>query len=136
LPSIKKILIIRLSSFGDIILSFPLIKKLREKFSGSEIHFLTKNSYKDVVALNPNVNKIILLDNSLLETRSAISGESYDLIIDIHKNFRSLFVSLFNAKKVRRYSKENFRKFLLVKFKINLFKDIIPVYNKYLLAIK
>lgn len=133
---IKKILVIRLSSFGDIILAFPLLKKLREKFPGSEIHFLTKKNYAEVISLNRDVNKVVYLSGSLNETRAEVSKENYDLIIDIHKNFRSLFVSAFNTKKVRRYSKENFKKFLLVNIKVNLFKEIIPVYRKYLLSIE
>lgn len=128
----KKILIIRLSSLGDIILSFPLLKKLKEKFPGSEIHFLTKKAYEEIVSINPNVNKVILYDGNLKETRVNSGKEDYDLIIDIHKNFRSVFVSMFNGNKVVRYKKENLKKFLLVKFKINLFKRIIPVYEKYM----
>ncbi|MBK8554030.1 MAG: glycosyltransferase family 9 protein [Ignavibacteria bacterium] len=132
---IKKILVIRFSSFGDIILSFPLLKKLREKFPGSEMHFLTKKNYAEIVSLNRDVNKVIYPDGSLAETRKAIGNENYDLIIDIHKNFRSLFISAFNAKKIRRYYKENFKKFLLVNIKLNFFREIIPVYKKYLLSI-
>ncbi len=70
LQELKKILVIRLSSFGDIILSFPLLRKLREKFPDSEIHYLTKSQYKDVVALNPDVNRIILFEAPLNKMRN------------------------------------------------------------------
>ena len=136
MPDIKKILVIRLSSFGDIVLSFPLIKKLKEIFPGSEIHFLTKNNYKEVAELNPNLNKIISYEGSLMNTRKTIKKEHYDLIIDIHKNFRSIIVSFLNALRVKRYKKENFKKFILVKFKLNLFKEVIPVYKKYMLTVR
>ena len=135
MPDIKKILVIRLSSFGDIILSFPLIKKLKEIFPGSEIHFLTKNNYREAVELNPYLDKIILYEGSLINTRSTIKKENYDLIIDIHKNIRSIFVGFLNAGKVKHYTKENFKKFMLVKFKLNLFKEVIPVYKKYMLTV-
>ena len=128
----KKILVIRLSSLGDIILSFPLLKKLKENFPKSEIHFLTKKNYEEIVSINPNVDRVILLDSSLTKLRSRIKNEKYELIIDIHKNFRSLFVNMFNGNKVVRYKKENLKKFLLVNFKINLFQEITPIYKKYL----
>jgi len=131
----KKILVIRLSSLGDIILSFPLLKKLKEKFPEAEIHFLTKKNYEEIVSINPNVDKVILLDKSLTNLRSRIKNEDYELIVDIHKNFRSFFVSMFNGNKAVRYKKGNFQKFLLVNFKVNLFKKIIPVYRKYLLTV-
>jgi len=134
LPDIKKILVIRLSSLGDIILSFPLLKKLRETFPEAGIHFLTKKKYREVAGLNPFPDKIIFFEGSVADARRAVKEEKYDLIIDIHKNFRSIFISLLNAGSVKRYSKENFKKFLLVKFKLNLFKEIIPVYKKYILA--
>ncbi|MEO8665830.1 MAG: glycosyltransferase family 9 protein [Ignavibacteria bacterium] len=135
MPAIKKILVIRLSSFGDIVLSFPLIKKLKEKFPGAEIDFLTKKEYEEVISLNPDVSsKIFWNDSSGM--RKQIRKEKYDLIIDIHKNFRSFYVSFLNSGKVRRYKKENVKKFFLVKLKLSLFKEIIPVYKKYLYTLK
>ncbi|MDQ3020812.1 MAG: glycosyltransferase family 9 protein [Bacteroidota bacterium] len=136
MPEIKKILIIRLSSLGDIILSFPLLKKLKEKFPGSEIHFFTKKDYGELLLLNPLVDKLILFDDSLKMSRKQLGYENYDMILDLHKNFRSILVSIFNGKTIHRYKKEDFKKFLLVKFKINLFKEIIPVYKKYMQTIK
>lgn len=135
LTEIKKILVIRLSSFGDIILSFPLLKLLNKSFPGAEIHFLTKSIYTEVAALNPYIDKIIEFGGSVNETRKKIKNSKYDLILDIHKNFRSIYASIFTGSKVRRYYKDNFRKFLLVKFKWNLFREIIPVYKKYIFAI-
>lgn len=136
MPEVKKILVIRLSSFGDIILSFPLLKKLKERFPGSEIHFFSKKEYGELLSMNPIVDRVILFDESIIQSRKQLSKEKYDLVLDIHKNFRSILVSIFNGKKIRRYKKENFKKFLLVNFKVNLFKEIIPVYRKYLMTIK
>lgn len=82
------------------------------------------------------ITKIIISDKSLHKTRKIIGKEKYDLILDIHKNFRSIYVSLFSGRIIKRYKKENFKKFLLVKFKFNFFKEVIPVYKKYLLTIK
>ncbi|MEO8445868.1 MAG: glycosyltransferase family 9 protein [bacterium] len=132
----KKILVIRLSSFGDIILSFPLLKKIKEKLPECKVHFLTKKNYEDVLLLNPHIDKIIFTDEKLSDTRKKVSDESYDLIIDIHKNVRSIYLSAFNSKNVVRYKKENFKKFLLVKFKINLLKEVIPVWKKYILPVR
>lgn len=129
-----KILIIRLSSFGDIVLSFPLLKKIKNRHPESEIHFLTKPAYEDVVKLSPSADRVILLKNSLKESRKKISEGKYDVIIDIHNNFRSVYLSLLNAKKIYRYKKDNFKKFMLVNFKVNMFREIVPVYKKYILS--
>lgn len=119
---------------GDIILSFPLLKKLKEKFPKAKLHFLTKENYEDVVKLSPYVDSIKLYGESISELRTEIKSENYDLILDIHKNYRSIYASIYNGKKIKRYNKENLKKFLLVKFKKNLFKEIIPVFKKYLMT--
>ncbi|MFZ1320081.1 MAG: glycosyltransferase family 9 protein [Ignavibacteria bacterium] len=130
----KKILVVRLSSLGDIILSFPLLNILRKKYPEAEIHFLTRKKFSEVIKLNPNVDKIIETDNDLSITKNKLSDEKYDLILDIHKNFKSIYLTRGSGAEVRRIIKNNLMKMLLVKFKINLFKEIIPVYKKYLLT--
>jgi ADP-heptose:LPS heptosyltransferase len=67
--------------------------------------------------------------------KSEIKNDGYDLVLDIHKNFRSILLTLFSGLNVKRYRKDTIKKFLLVKFKINLFKEIIPVYKKYIKAV-
>lgn len=132
----KKILIIRFSSLGDIILSFPLINALKKEYPESEIHYLTKSVYKTILELNPAISKIILFNGQpLSELKSEIKNDGYDLVLDIHKNFRSILLTLFSGLNVKRYRKDTIKKFLLVKFKINLFKEIIPVYKKYINAV-
>jgi heptosyltransferase-2 len=129
----KKILIIRFSSLGDIILSFPLINALKKEYPESEIHYLTKSAYKAILELNQAISKIILFnDQPLSELKSEIKNGGYDLVLDIHKNFRSILHTLFSGLNVKRYRKDTIKKFLLVKFKINLFNEITPVYKKYI----
>ncbi|MCY7360822.1 MAG: hypothetical protein LH629_01955, partial [Ignavibacteria bacterium] len=108
----KKILVIRLSSLGYIILSFPLLKKLRKSFPDSEIHYLTKNIYEETVKLSTVPGKIILFNDNKKEVRKIIKDENYDLIIDIHKNFNSFYVSFNNAHEILRYKKDTIKKFL------------------------
>ncbi len=134
MPEIKKILIIRFSSLGDIILTFPLLKKLRRKYPESEIHFLTGVKYQEVLKLNPSINRVILYDKSLSEIRKVISAENFDVILDLHKNLKSFYACFMNSKRTFRIRKENLKKFILVKFKINLFREIIPVYKKYIIC--
>ena len=131
-----KILVIRLSSFGDIILTFPFIKELKAKFPDSQIHFISKVEFSGIPELNPYLDKIYTVNNNLNEIRRLIKSEKYDFIFDLHKNLRSIYLSSFQNAKVLRYKKNNLKKLLLVYLKLNLFKDIIPVYKKYLLTLR
>lgn len=135
MPEFKKILVIRLSSLGDIILSFPLLNILRKKYPAADLHFLTKEKFSEVIMLNPNVDKIIETDKNLSITKNKIVNEKYDLILDIHKNMKSIYLTTGIGVEVRRIVKNNLMKMLLVKFKINMFKEIISVYKKYILTL-
>ena len=137
----KKILIIRLSSIGDIILASPLIRLLKTKFPPAQIDFVIKKIYFDLVSDNPYLNDIKVLDTnsgfqSLRQLKREIRAANYDLIIDIHKNFRSFFLRFASgAKNVKKYNKMRWQRFLLIKTKINLYPGITPVYKRYLRSV-
>jgi len=134
---INKILIIRLSSFGDIILTFPLINHLKELNPSSEIDFITKKEYAQLIKSFRKVDNLLCYgDKSIAKLRKIIRQNKYDLIIDLHNNFRSFFIKAFNKTKYITYKKGNIKKFLLIYFKLNLFNEIIPVYKKYILPYK
>ena len=133
-PIPQKILVIRFSSLGDIILSFTLLRKLRRKFPETQIDFATKPEFADAVNLCGMTNEILLLKSGVKDLRRVIAERKYDIIVDIHNNLKSVNVSSMNSHRIVRVKKDRFRKFLLVNGKINLFSEIIPVYKKYLLA--
>lgn len=116
----KKILIIRLSSIGDIVLTTPVIRCLRKQLPDAEIHFLTKQSYRSIVASNPYIDKIHILGDSFELMLHELKIEEYDYIIDLHHNLRTLRIKRF-LKNVKAFSfdKLNIRKFIYTNFKIN-----------------
>lgn len=132
-----KILIVRLSSFGDVVLTYPLISRLKEIRPSLKIDFITKDEYVQLITANKNINSFFTFGkNSILDLRKVIKENKYDLVIDLQNNIRSTLLMLFQRGKIVRYKKKNLKKFLLVLFKINLYKEIIPVYKKYILTVK
>jgi len=132
----KKILVIRFSSLGDVILTTPLLKILKESFPEAKVDYLTKQEYSEVLKNNPNINNIIEADNNidfngLKKLKKQIKRDSYDLIIDAHNNLRTFYLRLFLNTKKLKFKKYSFKKFLLVKFKINLMKDLPPIAVRY-----
>lgn len=138
----NKILIIRLSSIGDIILTTPVIRILKQHFPNSQIDFVIKKQFADLLKNHPSIDKLIIFDNArqqndLKRIKREIKQQQYDLIIDLHKNFRSYFLTINGkAKKVLRYKKFIVRRWLLVSFKWNLFKQSVPIYLRYLIPLK
>lgn len=115
-----KILVIRFSSIGDIVLTTPVFRCIKKQLPNAEVHFVTKLSYKIVTANNPYIDHFFYLDNDLPFLIEKLKKENYDYIIDLHNNLRSLKIK--RALKKRSYSinKLNVEKFLLTNLNINI----------------
>jgi ADP-heptose:LPS heptosyltransferase len=113
---LQKILIIRFSSIGDIILTTPIIRAIKEQLN-VEIHFVTKKAFQDIIAANPNISKIHVFNESIAEVIGELKKEKIDLIVDLHKNLRSYrLIRALNTKSVS-FNKLNINKFLSVLLK-------------------
>ena len=113
-----KILIIRFSSIGDIVLTTPVIRALKKQLN-AEVHFLTKIQFAPVVASNPYLDKNYSLHGNLNGLIRELRQENYDLIVDLHKNIRSYRLRLALKVKTLSYRKLSVEKFLLTKFGID-----------------
>lgn len=120
-----KILIIRFSSIGDIVLTTPVIRCVKTQLKDVEVHYLTKSVYKEVIAYNPYIDKLHLLNDDFNTLTEQLKEENFDCIIDLHHNLRTLRVKR-SLKKIKSFSfnKLNFKKWLLTAFKIKTLPDI------------
>ncbi len=115
-----KILVIRFSAIGDILLTFPIVESLVNKYPSAEIHFLTKPSNKPVLELLSSKVQPRFLQKSLGQTAKQLRGERYDLVIDLHNNLRTFLLQLLMTKwSWSRFRKLNFKKWLHTTFKWN-----------------
>ncbi|MBQ1697143.1 MAG: glycosyltransferase family 9 protein [Bacteroidales bacterium] len=120
-----RILVIRFSSIGDIVLTTPVMRLIKAKYPDCELHFVTKKKFKDVVALNPHIDVLHLLDESLSDCIKELKQSEFDYVIDLHNNFRSKRVRRnVKAGQVAWLNKLDVRKFLYTAFKINRLPDV------------
>lgn len=114
-----KFLIIRFSSIGDIVLTTPVVRCLKQQVPDAEVHYLTKFSFHKVVASNPYIDKFYYLQDNWDLLMHELKEENYDYIIDLHHNIRTLKIK--RALKVPsfQYDKINVQKWLYTNFKIN-----------------
>lgn len=132
-----KILVIRFSSIGDLILTTPILRVLRQNFPDAHIDLLTKKQFVDLFRFNPNIDQIHEFDS-----KTGFSGlkklkknlPAYDWVVDLHQNLRSNFLRI--GKKNTSYTKPIFKRWLLVKLKLNLYKNSTPTFLRYFDAIK
>lgn len=120
----KRILIIRFSSIGDIVLTTPIIRAVKEQIVDAEIHYLTKNKFQSILKAHPYIDKLHTIEKSVNEVADELKSQNFDFIIDLHKNFRTLHAKLLLRRPSRSFPKLNFQKWLIVNFKINRLPDV------------
>ncbi|MBL4716807.1 MAG: glycosyl transferase [Bacteroidetes bacterium] len=114
-----KVLIIRFSSIGDIVLTSAVVRCVKNQLENAEVHYVTKLKYKDLVEHNPYIDKKHYLDTNLRKLTSELAKEKFDYIIDLHHNLRSLIVKSRIGGKSYSFNKLNFEKWMLVNLKVN-----------------
>lgn len=119
-----KILIIRFSSIGDIVLTTPVIRCLKKQLPEVEVHYLTKASYKAVLEANPYIDKLHFLQDDLQAVIPPLQQENFDYVIDLHHNLRTMRVKKALGKTSFSFSKLNIQKFFLTTIKVNLMPDV------------
>lgn len=133
--ALHKFLIIRLSSIGDIVLTSPVIRCLKKQVPDAEIHFLVKKGFEPVVINNPYISKVFITDGSVQDVIHELKSENYDLIIDLHKNIRSLRIrKSLNIPSVT-FNKLNLQKWIYVNLKWNVMPHI-HIVDRYLESVK
>ncbi len=131
-----KILIIRFSSIGDIVLTTPILRCIKQQVQDAELHFLTKKQFAPLISNNPNVDKIKTLDSSWDLMIHELVVEKYDYIIDLHHNLRTLRIKK-ELKEVPNssFNKLNIPKWLYTFLKINRLPKI-HIVDRYIAAAK
>jgi len=114
----KKILILRFSSIGDIVLTFPVVRSLKAAYPECQIDFVTKKAYQSLLNACEGINEVFTLDNSLRTLKKQIDFRTYDAVLDLHHNLRTQLLTFFTGAKVYRFPKNNWQKWLLTCFKI------------------
>lgn len=117
-----KILIIRFSSFGDIIQCLASVNPIKNRFKDSNIHFVTKSDFKGIVKSHPGIDKVSYLKGGkglkdLFKLARSLRRENFDIIYDAHSNLRSTILSIYlrffsKAKFIKR-PKERLKRFAL-----------------------
>lgn len=128
-----KILIIRFSSIGDIVLTTPVIRRCKTEVENAEVHFCTKASYAAILESNPYLDKVYTLDYSLKKLTQKLKRERYDFVIDLHHNLRTRYIKNSLNVKSGTFNKLNLEKWLLVNLKINRLPNV-HIVDRYLQA--
>ena len=124
----NKTLIIRFSSFGDIVQCMSVLNKVKKDLPG-ELHWATRSDMASLLLLNKSVDKIWSFDKArgftgLIKLALELRKENFTHVYDAHSNLRSRVISLFlYPPNFIRRSKERLKRLLLFTFRKNLFDN-------------
>ena len=119
----RRFLIIRLSSIGDIVLTTPVIRCLKQQVPDAEVHVLTKAAFRSVLQHNPYIDRLHLLDKSYLLLIDQLRQIGFEQVIDLHHNAKTLRIKRDLGVAASSFHKLNIEKYLLTAFKINVLPE-------------
>ncbi|MCB0598875.1 MAG: glycosyltransferase family 9 protein [Lewinellaceae bacterium] len=127
-----KLLIIRFSSIGDIVLTTPVVRALKQQL-GAEVHYLTKRAFRGIVEPNPNIDKVYAIEKKVSEVMADLKKEDYSHVIDLHNNLRSAQVKWGLKARAYSFDKINREKWLMVNLKVDRLPDV-HIVHRYMAA--
>ncbi|MFN5910476.1 MAG: glycosyltransferase family 9 protein [Bacteroidota bacterium] len=130
-----KILVVRFSSIGDVILTTPVVRAIKEQLIDAEIHYLTKVPFKLLLDQNPHIHRIWTIGSSISEVLPELKKEKFDHVIDLHHNARTLLLKWRLGRKAYSFPKMNLQKWLLVRTGKNFLPDV-HVVDRYFEAVQ
>lgn len=114
-----KLLVLRFSSIGDIVLTSPVLRCIKEQVKDVELHVATKAVFTDLVRYNPHVDQVHELKEDLNALITELEKERFDAVIDLHHNLRTSRVKRALGVKAYSFPKLNIEKWLMVNFKMD-----------------
>ena len=120
----RRVLVIRFSSLGDVILTFSALAQLAQE--GCEVHFLTKEAFRPLVSFNSHVFRIHTISNrasfsELRQKTQELKQFQFDHVYDLHRNIRSWAASFLLGVPKSRIWKHRFKEFFLYFFHHRIF---------------
>lgn len=130
-----KLLFVRLSSFGDVVLSLSALNGLKPEF---EVHVLTLGAYAGLFEGHPSVRRVWTFEKSLglkgwLNLCQELSRVGFDRVIDLHRSLRSAVLKWIMKKngiknhQILSISKQTVRRFGLILTKGLWPKSLRPI---------
>ena len=148
-----KILFLRIGGIGDILLTTPALRCVKEKYPEAEIHFLAGEKEYPILENNPFIDRLIIYKDSHIEApktivilkllpwfRETFRGITYDYIIDFESSWYTAFMTLFIPAKTRiGFTIDKLRRFyfnLIYSRRINYKKESVYLVEKYITLVR
>tara|TARA_A100001037_G_scaffold284673_1_gene291280 strand:+ start:3034 stop:4029 length:996 start_codon:yes stop_codon:yes gene_type:complete len=124
----QKILIIRFSSIGDIILATSPLKTIRLNYPKARITFLTLNQFVPLLEFHHDIDEVIGIQRNksiqdLWNFSTFIKDKQYDITYDLHNSLRSKLLTMQISNPIYQLQKPRWNRFMLFQFHKNQFSE-------------
>ena len=128
-----RILLVRFSSIGDVLLTTPLVRALRRRHPDARLIYVTKRAVAPLVTDNPHLSQVIALepDEPLAHLAHRLRALEPTLGLDLHGSLRSAALRLLVQGRWSGYAKRKLARTLLVATKLDLYRGDVPVAERY-----
>ena len=131
--SSPRILLVRFSSLGDVLLMTPLIRALRARHPAATLTALTKQSWAPLLSANPHLDEVVTVapGQSLVPLARAIRGERFTHLLDLHGSVRPRVLRLLVPGPWTGYDARRAARQRLIRTRVDRYPDRRPVAERY-----
>jgi heptosyltransferase II len=135
-PASPNVLAVRFSSIGDVLLTTPLFRAIRQRHPAARITVLTKEAYAPLLSHNPHIERVIGVASGrpLTSVAAELRAGGYTYRLDLHDSLRTRLLRTLVPGRWRTYPKHRMARTLLIYTKRNLYRDRRPVAERYFSA--
>jgi len=135
--SIDRVLVVRFSSLGDVVLTTPLLRALKRAHPACDITFATKAAYAPLFEHDPHVGRVVGLASgeSVAAFSARLDPKGYDRCVDLHGSVRSLALRAWVRGTWTTYRKRRLARAALVHFGVRS-ESVTPVAERYFSAVR
>jgi heptosyltransferase-2 len=130
---VLRILCVRFSSIGDVLLTTPLVRALHRRHPEAELYFVTKRAMAPLIIENPHLTGVLALgpDERIGDFAARLRALGPTHGLDLHGSLRSTALRWLVPARWAGYSKRKLARTTLIATKINLYGKHVPVPERY-----
>lgn len=133
-----RVLCVRFSSIGDVLLTTPLVRALKHRHPDARLYFVTKRAMAPLIADNPHVTDVVALEphESIGQLARRLRALHPSDGLDLHGSLRSAALRVLVRCRWRGYAKRKAARTALIATKLDLYGRHTPVPERYFEAVR
>lgn len=132
-PDAPRILVVRFSSLGDLILITPLLRSIRQRHPRAHVTLVTRAEYASLFVQNPRVDELVTWDGRepLTGLIAKLRTTRWTHRLDLHGSLRSRWIRFRLGGVWGGYPKHRRARMTLIKRKRDVYRDRRHVVERY-----